>query len=60
MAGLEDVEFAVGQPFVQELGVARRHERVVATGDELDRSADVAESFGEDRQVGRIVAHVGR
>jgi long-chain acyl-CoA synthetase len=34
MAGLEDVELAVGQSRVQELGVARRHQRVVAAGDE--------------------------
>ena len=60
MAGLEDVELAVGQPRVQELGVARRHERVVATGDDLNRGPDVTESFGEDRQVRRIAAHVGR
>ena len=32
----------------------------MATGDDLNRGPDVAESFGEDRQVGRIAAHVGR
>src|SRR4051812_16921227 len=51
MAGLDEVELAVGQPRVQELGVARRHERVVATGDDLNRSPDVAESLGEEREV---------
>ena len=51
MAGLEDVELAVGQPRVQELGIARRDERVVATGDDLNRGPDVAQPFREDRQV---------
>ncbi len=60
MAGLEDVELAVGKPRVEELGVARRHERVVAPGDDLNRRPDLTESFSEDRQVRRIAAHVGR
>ena len=60
MARLEDVELAVGEPRVEELGVARRHERVAAAGDDLNRGADGAESFGEDGQVGRVAADVRR
>src|SRR6476661_6868727 len=58
MARVEDVELAFGQALVQELGVGRRHQGVVAAGDELNRSLDVTEPFGQDRQVSGIAADV--
>src|SRR5207244_5511980 len=60
VAGLEDVELAARQPRVQEFSVARRHERVAATGDDLNRGPDVTQSFRKDRQLGGIAAHVRR
>src|SRR6478735_2543610 len=55
---VDDVELAVRQPLVEELGVDRWHRQVLPAGDDLHRYLDLRQEVAQDWQLGRVGAHV--
>jgi hypothetical protein len=58
VAGVDDVELAVGQPCVEELCVRGRDRGVASAGDDLHRRLDRREQVSKDRELGGVGAHV--
>src|SRR4029077_15627732 len=55
---VDDVELAVRQPLMEELGVDRRHRTVPAAGDDLHRGLHLRQQIAQGRELGRVGAHV--